>query len=230
MKFRKLALCMMIGVLFFNFSIIRANAAEEVNANQEQVSNPTEESTETVGIKETEESKETTEVKETEESKETTDVKETEESKETKEVKETVKIKKTEVATVKYTKSQVRLLSALIYCEARGEGYNGKLAVGIVVMNRVRSDRYPDTLKGVIYQKYQFSPVSSGSLKRALAEYDKGNFTSTTEKACIKAAKAALSGTKSITVNSKKKAFSKYLSFSGRLKGYTYRLGNHRFR
>jgi N-acetylmuramoyl-L-alanine amidase len=132
--------------------------------------------------------------------------------------------------TNKYTKAELRLLSTLIYCEAQGESYNGKLAVGIVVMNRLRSNRYSDTLKGVIYQKYQFSPVTNGTLKKALAEYDKGNFTSSAEKACIKAAKAALNGTKSITVKGEKKSFSKYLSFSGRLKGYKYKLENHQFK
>jgi spore germination cell wall hydrolase CwlJ-like protein len=142
--------------------------------------------------------------------------------------KETAKVVK-EVKE-KYTKAELRLLSALIYCEAQGESYNGKLAVGIVVLNRVRSDRYPDTVKNVIYQKYQFSPTTNGTLKRALAEYDKGRFTSSSEKDCIKAAKAALNGTKSITVNGKEKSFSKYLSFSGSLKGYTYRVGNHKFK
>lgn len=142
--------------------------------------------------------------------------------------KDTAKVVKK--VTEKYTKAELRLLSALIYCEAQGESYNGKLAVGIVVLNRVRSDRYPDTLKNVIYQKYQFSPTTNGTLKKALAEYDKGRFTSSSEKDCIKAAKAALNGAKSITVNGKEKSFSKYLSFSGSLKGYTYRVGNHKFK
>lgn len=134
------------------------------------------------------------------------------------------------VETTKYTKAELRLLSALIYCEAQGENYRGKIAVGIVVMNRVRSKLYPDTLKDVIYQKYQFSPVSTGSLKKALSEYDKGNFTSAAEIDSIKAAKIALNGTTKITIKGKKKDFGKYLSFSGRLRGYTYRFGNHQFK
>jgi spore germination cell wall hydrolase CwlJ-like protein len=134
------------------------------------------------------------------------------------------------VAKNKYTKGELRLLSSLIYCEAQGESYNGKLAVGIVVMNRVKSNRYPDTVKNVIYQKYQFSPAHNGILKKALAEYDKGNFTSSAEKECIKSAKAALNGAKSITVRGDKKSFGKYLSFSGKLKGATYKIGNHKFK
>jgi len=130
----------------------------------------------------------------------------------------------------KYTAAELRLLSCIIYCEAGSESYNGKLAVGIVVMNRVRSSRYPNSVKGVIYQKSQFSPVRSGSYKKALADYDKGGFTSAKEKECIKAAKAALNGEKYITVNGKKKNFSKYLSFSRKIKGYTFKLGNHQFK
>jgi len=128
------------------------------------------------------------------------------------------------------SKYELRLLSSLIYCEASSESYQGKLAVGIVVMNRKRSSLFPDTVKDVVYEKYQFSPVTNGTLKRALSEYDAGKFTSTTENACIKAAKAALQGTKSITVKDSMKSFNKYLYFSGQLRNYTYQVGNHRFK
>jgi len=133
-------------------------------------------------------------------------------------------------AKVTYSKADLRLLSALIYCEANGESYNGKLAVGIVVMNRKRASAFPDTIKGVIYQKYQFGPASNGALSKALKRYDQGKFTSASEKECIKAAKAALSGTTTITVKGTKKSFSKFLYFSGKLKGKTFSLGNHEFK
>jgi hypothetical protein len=97
-------------------------------------------------------------------------------------------------------------------------------------MNRKRSGSFPDSVKGVVYQKYQFGPVSNGSLDNALAQYDNGKFTSDAEKDCIRAAKAALSGTKSITVNGSKKNFSKYLFFSCSLSNATYQLGNHEFK
>ena len=142
------------------------------------------------------------------------------------EEKEKVKAKK----TVKYSKAELRLLSALIYCEASGESYKGKLAVGIVVMNRKSSGLFPDSVKGVVYQKSQFGPVRNGSLDKALAAYDRGDFTSSAEKDCIKAAKAALSGSKSITVNGNKKDFGKYLYFSGNLRNAAYTLGNHEFK
>jgi spore germination cell wall hydrolase CwlJ-like protein len=251
MNFRKLLLCLIIGVLILNISNIKAYAAEEVTINQEQestteeVSIDNEETNQVVNDDTSQVIKEDTnqvvnddtiqvikedanqEVNE-ETNKEVNDDTNQVVKEETKQVKE--ETKQVKEVTNKYTKAELRLLSALIYCEAQGESYNGKLAVGIVVMNRVRSDRYPDTLKNVIYQKYQFSPATNGTLKKALAEYDKGKFTSSSEKECIKAAKEALNGAKSITVNGKKKSFSKFLSFSGRLKGYTYKLGNHKFK
>lgn len=59
---------------------------------------------------------------------------------------------------------EIYLLAQLIYAEARGESYEGKIAVGNVVLNRVKSDSFPDTIHDVIYQKRQFSPVSNGSI------------------------------------------------------------------
>lgn len=60
------------------------------------------------------------------------------------------------------SESDLAMLAALIECEAGGESYEGKLAVGSVVMNRVRSSYFPNTVVGVIYQSGQFSPVASG--------------------------------------------------------------------
>jgi len=62
------------------------------------------------------------------------------------------------------------LLANLIFCEAGGEPYQGKVAVGAVVINRMLSPVFPDTIVGVIYQRRQFSPVGSGRLALALAE------------------------------------------------------------
>lgn len=56
------------------------------------------------------------------------------------------------------------LLAAIIQCEAESEPYNGKIAVGNVIMNRVKSSHFPNTITGVIYQNKQFSPVASGRL------------------------------------------------------------------
>ena len=60
--------------------------------------------------------------------------------------------------------SNVNLLSKLIYGEARGESYTGQVAVGAVVMNRVKSSSFPNTISGVIYQPGAFTAVSDGQI------------------------------------------------------------------
>ncbi len=61
----------------------------------------------------------------------------------------------------------LKLLATIIWCEARGESYEGQLAVGSVVMNRVRSSSYPNTIYDVIFASGQFSPVQSGTFQKA---------------------------------------------------------------
>jgi uncharacterized protein YgiM (DUF1202 family) len=80
----------------------------------------------------------------------------------------------------------VTLLGALIQCEAGSEPYEGKVAVGAVVMNRMRSGSYPSSISGVIYQSGQFTPAGSGRLAAALASGVNGS--------CIQAAQEALGG------------------------------------
>lgn len=63
----------------------------------------------------------------------------------------------------------VKRMAAIIWCEARGESYEGQVAVGTVVMNRVESPRFPNTVEGVISQKGQFSPYKSGKYAIALS-------------------------------------------------------------
>lgn len=83
------------------------------------------------------------------------------------------------------------LFAALIHCEAGGEPYEGQVAVGAVVMNRVRSSAYPDTIRGVIYASGQFSPAMSGKVDRVLA-------SGKIYPSCIQAAKEALSGVSNV--------------------------------
>ena len=83
------------------------------------------------------------------------------------------------------------LLAALIHCEAGGEPYEGQVAVGAVVMNRVRSAAYPDTIHGVIYASGQFTPAMSGKVNRV---YESGKIY----ESCIKAAEEALSGVSNV--------------------------------
>ena len=83
------------------------------------------------------------------------------------------------------------LLAALIHCEAGGEPYEGQVAVGAVVMNRVRSAAYPNTIHGVIYASGQFTPAMSGKVNRVL---ESGKIY----ESCIKAAEEALSGVSNV--------------------------------
>lgn len=65
---------------------------------------------------------------------------------------------------ISITNEELLLLSKLITGEARGESYEGQLAVAAVVVNRVRDSRFPDNIKDVIYQKNAFSVVKDGSI------------------------------------------------------------------
>lgn len=80
------------------------------------------------------------------------------------------------------------LLAAIIWCEAGCEPYEGQVAVGAVVLNRVRSSGFPNTIEGVIYQRGQFGPARNGSLSRTLSD------TSRISDSCYRAAKEALAG------------------------------------
>ena len=63
-----------------------------------------------------------------------------------------------------YSDADINLLARLIYGEARGESYVGQVAVGAVVMNRIKSPSFPNTMSGVIYQKYAFTAVDDGQI------------------------------------------------------------------
>ncbi len=78
------------------------------------------------------------------------------------------------------------LLGAIIQCESDGEPYAGKLAVGSVIINRVKSSYFPNTISGVIYQGGQFSPVASGRLAHRLQ--------AGVNAACLQAAREVLDG------------------------------------
>lgn len=92
-----------------------------------------------------------------------------------------------DISQVTFAEGDRKLLANIIYCEAGGEPDEGKLAVGAVVINRVLSSKYPDSVVGVIYQPYQFSPVRSGRLELALS-VDKAT------PSCYKAADEAMAG------------------------------------
>ncbi|MCJ8014392.1 cell wall hydrolase [Paenibacillus sp. KQZ6P-2] len=82
----------------------------------------------------------------------------------------------------------VLLLQKIVMAEAEGEPYQGKIAVANVVLNRLRSANFPNTIKEVIYQKHQFSPVANGRFDRVKPSED-----------CIHAVNEALNGKKAVT-------------------------------
>ncbi|MDE6204059.1 MAG: cell wall hydrolase, partial [Lachnospiraceae bacterium] len=96
-----------------------------------------------------------------------------------------------DISEISFADGDRYLLANLIYCEAGNQPYEGQVAVGAVVMNRVMSSVFPDTVVGVIYQNKQFSPVASGRLALALAENH-------ATQACYSAADAAMSGTTTV--------------------------------
>lgn len=82
--------------------------------------------------------------------------------------------------------SDLNLLAAIIYCEAGNQSREGKVAVGAVVLNRVASASFPNSISEVVYQAGQFTPAYSGALASALA--------SGVPSDCVEAAQAALNG------------------------------------
>lgn len=85
-------------------------------------------------------------------------------------------------SSTKYVSSDHRLLAKCVYAEARGEPYKGQVAVAAVVLNRVASSSFPNTVSGVIYQSGAFSCVDNGSINN------------TPDSSCIRAALDALNG------------------------------------
>ena len=70
----------------------------------------------------------------------------------------------TSSGTSGYTSSDVYLLAKTIYAEGRGEPYVGQVAIGAVIMNRIRSASFPNTISGVVYQKGAFTAVDDGQI------------------------------------------------------------------
>ena len=81
-----------------------------------------------------------------------------------------------------FSSTEVYLLARTIYAEGRGEPYTGQVAIGAVVLNRVRNDAFPNTITGVVYQKHAFTAVTDGQINL------------TPNETAMRAARDALSG------------------------------------
>lgn len=91
-----------------------------------------------------------------------------------------------ETAAVSAGSGEIDILAAIIECEAGGESYEGKVAVGAVVLNRVNSGQFPNSISEVVYQSGQFTPVASGGFNSVLSRGARSD--------CYEAAQAALNG------------------------------------
>ena len=121
--------------------------------------------------------------------------------------------------------SDLKYLAAIVYCESGNQCMAGQQAVAIVVMNRVRSDSFPNDIYSVLYQSGQFTPASSGSLSKGLSMYDNG----TLPQSCIDAANYALAGNTSVTYNDETRDISDYYFFGRYRNNCRWQIQDHQF-
>lgn len=98
---------------------------------------------------------------------------------------------------INLTQQEMDMLTAMIYCESRGEPYEGQLAVGYVIMNRVRSTKFPNSLEAVLRQGKQFEPAGSGRFDIVLTAYQEnipGVISAPEWESCQRAASACVNG------------------------------------
>ena len=126
----------------------------------------------------------------------------------------------------KISASDLRYMSAIIWAEAGNQCEAGQQAVGIVVMNRVASETYKDTVYDVINEPYQFSPVKNGSFAKALNYYDSGEMP----ECVIDAAKYALHGNTTVNYNGTTYDLDGYLCFSRYVKNAKLTIQDHMFK
>ena len=126
----------------------------------------------------------------------------------------------------KISTSDLRYMSAIIWAEAGNQCEAGQQAVGIVVMNRVASDIYKDTVYDVINEPYQFTPVNNGSFSEALNYYDCGEMP----ECVVDAAKYALHGNTTVNYNGTTYDLDGYLCFSRYVENAKLIIQDHMFK
>lgn len=93
---------------------------------------------------------------------------------------------------------EIMLLATIIYCEAGNQGLEGQLAVGYVIMNRVRSGLYPNSLEAVLRQSRQFEPVGSGRFDLVLKAEQDDDIPNIVTQSCWNAARTVVNGTSNV--------------------------------
>ncbi len=191
---KKLIMCLLMSVLLIGITDLKAYAKEELLEDSQVVTINEEEIEETSDNKDKEDEL-TIQIT----SKNSEDLLNNESTTETESVKAEKEATKSTPEKKTYTEEDLKLLACLVHAEAGNQSYKGKLAVANVILNRVKSNLFPNTMKSVIYDKkwaVQFSVTVNGSLSKELKNYT--NFTSKSQKESIKAAKDALEGTNNI--------------------------------
>ena len=105
------------------------------------------------------------------------------------------KISRGEISLSDY---EMLLLATMIYCEAGNQGSEGQLAVGYVIMNRVRSALYPNSLESVLRQSRQFEPAGSGRFDLVLQAEQDDDIPNIVTESCWNAAQAVVNGTSNV--------------------------------
>lgn len=93
---------------------------------------------------------------------------------------------------------ELMLLATMIYCEAGNQGWEGQIAVGYVIMNRVRSSLYPNSLEAVLRQSRQFEPVGSGRFDLVLKAEQDPDIRNIVTESCWNAARTVVNGTSNV--------------------------------
>jgi len=129
-------------------------------------------------------------------------------------------------STMSMNDSDFAMFVALIFSESGNEPYDGKVAVAQVIINRIKSGKYPNTLEGVVYQSGQFGPARNGALDKNLNLYKNGGFQAKGHKESIQAAKDALNGADII---GSRTSFNGYNAEKDKGHSNSVRIGNHLF-
>ncbi len=129
-----------------------------------------------------------------------------------------------------YSSEDLKYLAAITYCEAGNQSYAGMMGVGIVVLNRVRSEAFPNTILAVLKQRCQFTPVGTGKFAKEVRNVENGKYRKGARRLCMKAAQEVLEGQRVVNYKGRKLSLKSYHFFSQRLSGARLRIGGHDFK
>lgn len=127
---------------------------------------------------------------------------------------------------IPYSEEDLKYMSSIIYCEAGNQCKAGQQAVGIVVMNRVESESFSNSVKEVLYEEGQFGPVITGWIEDILVMYENGEMPIE----YISSAAYALRGEKTVCYEEEEINLDSCLYFNGELLNAKIRIQDHSFK